>query len=93
MEYEFDYEVNSIKLDSNEELNTKMYFLDKKSGSYRIQYFIMYRNCKLQLILGQPESRVHRRSRSYDSKKKLSKSIMSEAFKFKEKKKIPNRAF
>jgi len=44
MEYEFDYEVNSIKLDSNEELNTKMYFLDKKSGSYSIEYFIMYRN-------------------------------------------------
>jgi hypothetical protein len=35
MEYEFDYEVNSIKLDNNEELNTKMYFLDKKSGTYR----------------------------------------------------------
>lgn len=33
--YEFDYEVNSIKLDNNEELNTKMYFLDKKSGTYR----------------------------------------------------------
>jgi hypothetical protein len=34
MEYEFDYEVNSIKLDKNEELNTKMYYLDKKSGTY-----------------------------------------------------------
>jgi protein-tyrosine phosphatase len=34
--YEFDYEVNSIKLDENPELNSKMYYFDKKTRSYRI---------------------------------------------------------
>ena len=36
MELEFDYEINSIKLDDNEELNSKMYYHDKKLKSYRI---------------------------------------------------------
>ncbi len=34
MNLEFDYEINSIKLDDNEELNSKMYYFDKKTKSY-----------------------------------------------------------
>ncbi len=34
MEMEFDYEINSVKLDENEELNSKMFYFDKKSKSY-----------------------------------------------------------
>ena len=34
LEMEFDYEVNSIKLDDNEELNCKMHYYDKKMKSY-----------------------------------------------------------
>ena len=30
----FDYEINSIKLDDNEELNSKMYYYDKITKSY-----------------------------------------------------------
>lgn len=34
MKLEFDYEINSIKLDDSEELNCKMYYYDKKTRSY-----------------------------------------------------------
>jgi hypothetical protein len=34
MEMEFDYEINSIKLDDNEDLNCKMFYYDKKAKSY-----------------------------------------------------------
>jgi hypothetical protein len=37
MEMEFDYEINSVKLDENEELNSKMFYFDKKSKSYSKQ--------------------------------------------------------
>jgi hypothetical protein len=36
MKLEFDYEVNSIKLDESEELNCKMYYYDQKLNSYSI---------------------------------------------------------
>jgi len=36
MRLEFDYEINSIKLDDNDELNSKMYYFDKKTNSYSI---------------------------------------------------------
>jgi hypothetical protein len=32
--FEFDYEINTIKLDSNEELNCKMYYYDKTEMEY-----------------------------------------------------------
>jgi hypothetical protein len=35
MQLEFDYEINSIKLENNDELNSKMYYYDKKMKSYR----------------------------------------------------------
>jgi hypothetical protein len=31
---DFDYEINSIKLDDNEELSCKMYYYDKKEREY-----------------------------------------------------------
>jgi hypothetical protein len=34
MKMEFDYEINSIKLDADEELLCKMYYYDKKTSSY-----------------------------------------------------------
>jgi hypothetical protein len=34
MELDFDYEINSIKLDDHEELNSKMYYFDKKLKAY-----------------------------------------------------------
>ena len=36
LNYEFDYEINSVKLDENEEMNCKMYYFDKRYKSYRI---------------------------------------------------------
>ena len=35
MKLDFDYEINSIKLDDNEELKSKMYYYDKKNKAYR----------------------------------------------------------
>jgi len=34
VDFEFDYEINSIKLDENDELNSKMYYYDKQTKSY-----------------------------------------------------------
>lgn len=36
--YEFDYEVNSIKLDESKELNCKMYYLDKSKKYSKLLY-------------------------------------------------------
>jgi hypothetical protein len=60
MDLEFDYEINSVKLDDNDELNCKMYYYEKKTRSYSKQLINFYRNCKLQYILGQFESRLQR---------------------------------
>ena len=32
---QFDYEINSVKLDENNELDCKMYYFDKKFQDYR----------------------------------------------------------
>lgn len=37
-EYEFDYEVNSIKLDENPELNCKMYYLDQTKKYSKLNF-------------------------------------------------------
>jgi hypothetical protein len=34
LKLEFDYEINSIKLDTNEELSSKMYYYDKTEREY-----------------------------------------------------------
>ncbi len=34
--YQFDYEVNNIKLDNNDEMNSKMYYYSTETKSYRI---------------------------------------------------------
>jgi hypothetical protein len=34
LKLEFDYEINSIKLDENEELDCKMYYYDKKESEF-----------------------------------------------------------
>jgi len=34
VEMEFDYEINSIKLDENEDLNCKMYYFDNNLKTY-----------------------------------------------------------
>lgn len=36
---EFDYEINSIKLDENEELDCKMYYYDKSEAQYSNKNF------------------------------------------------------
>ncbi len=34
LKLQFDYEINSIKLDENEELDCKMYYYDKKESEF-----------------------------------------------------------
>ena len=34
--YQFDYEVNNIKLDDNDDMNCKMYYYSSDTKSYRI---------------------------------------------------------
>lgn len=47
VDYEFDYEVNSIKIDErDDELNCKMHFYDKKSRSYS-KISLTARDCQL----------------------------------------------
>ena len=36
IELEFDYEINSVKLEDSDDLNCKMHFYDNKTRSYRI---------------------------------------------------------
>ena len=36
LKYVFDYEINSVKSDENEELNCKMYYYDQGKKAYRI---------------------------------------------------------
>ena len=46
LKLEFDYEINSIKLDENEELDCKMYYYDKKEAE-----FSKYKLIKESLII------------------------------------------
>lgn len=46
LKLEFDYEINSIKLDENEELDCKMYYYDKKEAE-----FSKYKLTKESLII------------------------------------------
>ena len=36
LKYVFDYEINSVKSDENEDLNCKMYYYDQGKKTYRI---------------------------------------------------------
>ena len=49
--YEFDYEINNVKLDDNEEMNCKMYFYDKRYKSYRIINYTCYTFYAIKKIL------------------------------------------
>lgn len=57
LELEFDYEINSIKVEDSEGLDCKMYYYDNKTLTYS-KLLIILRNCELQHILGQPQYRV-----------------------------------
>ena len=56
MELNFDYEINIVKLDENEDLNCKMYYFDKTKKQYRIINYNSFNDKLLPLYKINPKT-------------------------------------
>ena len=66
LSYEFDYEVNSVKLDDNDGMNCKMFYYEKREKKYKILNYNMFKDKLLPLPKLTPMQKVKYSSSIYD---------------------------